>query len=102
MSDLGQKWMTGWCWALGLFGAMLLGGASEVTSRPIHLLFDLLNEPGKLVFNPHLRFSLAVLEAVTIGSTLSIAARSWLNAVLNTIFVAAFLVPVLRSDVLSA
>jgi hypothetical protein len=135
---LNLAWMTGWCGAVGLFGIILVGGGFEVTSGPVRILFDFLNAPGELDLNPYMRFSLAILGAVTIGwslalmaviqatnqlekqvsksiwigitasiviwyvidSTLSIATGFWLNAVSNTIFSAAFLIPVIRSDVL--
>lgn len=139
MSAFWRNWMTGFCLATGLFGIILAGGAFEITSGPTRLVFDLLNGPGELHFDPYLRFSLAVLGAVTIGwsltllaairaanqsgkqhgrpiwvmvtasvvswyvidSALSIATGFRLNAVLNTVFLAAFLLPVLRSGVLS-
>jgi hypothetical protein len=135
---LNLAWMTGWCGAVGLFGVLLVGGGFEVTSGPVRVLFDVLNGPGELDLNPYLRFSLAILGAVTIGwsltlmaviqaadqfekrvsqsiwikmtasivvwyvidSILSVATGFWLNAVSNTIFSAAFLIPVIRSGVL--
>lgn len=74
MSSLWQKWMTGWCGAVGLFGIILVGGGLEVTSAPVRILFDFLNGPGKLDLNPHMHFSLAVLGAVTIGWSLTLMA----------------------------
>lgn len=138
--SLNSVWMTGWCVAIGVFGLMIAGGGFEVTSGPIRSLFDVLNGPGELDLNPHMRFSLAVLGAVTIGwsvtlmaaiqaatrlekhlsqpiwalitaaivtwyiidSSLSIATGFWLNAVSNTIFSTAFLIPITRSGVLHA
>jgi hypothetical protein len=137
MSGFWRSWLIGWCGAVGLFGVVLAGGASEATSGPTRIVFDLLNGPGELVLAPLLRFSLAVLGAVTIGwsvtllaairaasqlgksgrpiwmlitvsvlswyvidSSLSIATGFGLNAVPNTGFVAAFLLPVIRSGVL--
>jgi hypothetical protein len=135
---LNLTWMIGWCGAVGLFGIILVGGGFEVTSRPVRVLFNFLNSSGELDLNPYLRFSLAVLGAVTIGwsltlmaviqavnqlekrasqsiwigvtasiviwyvidSILSIAIGFWLNAVSNTLFIATFLTPVIRSGVL--
>lgn len=67
-------WMTGWCGAVGLFGIILAGGGFEVTSGPVRILFDFLNAPGKLELNPYMRFSLAILGAVTIGWSLTLMA----------------------------
>jgi hypothetical protein len=134
-------WMIGWCGALSLFGIILVGAAFEATSAPIRSLFDLFDfwrGSGELDLDPYLRFSLAILGAVTIGwslmlmaviqatnefehrvsrpiwtgitvsfiiwyvidSILSIVTGFWPNAVSNTILMATFLIPVIRSGVL--
>ena len=69
---LNLAWMTGSCGAVGLFGIILVGGGFEVTSGPVRILFDVLNGPGELDLNPYLRFSLAILGAVTIGWSLTL------------------------------
>jgi hypothetical protein len=71
---LNLAWMTGWCGAVGLFGVLLVGGGFELTSGPVRVLFDVLNGPGELDLNPYLRFSLAILGAVTIGWSLTLMA----------------------------
>jgi signal transduction histidine kinase len=70
--SLKPAWMTGWCTALGLFGLIIAGGGFEATSGPIQMFFDVLNGPGELDLNPHTRFILAVLGAVTIGWSLTL------------------------------
>ena len=65
-------WMTGWCGAVGLLGLILVGGGFEVTSSPVRILFDFLNSSGELDLNPYMRFSLAILGAVTIGWSLTL------------------------------
>lgn len=67
-------WMTGWCAAVGLFGLILVGGGFEATSGPIRLFFNILGGPGDLDLNPHMRFILAILGAVTIGWGLTLLA----------------------------
>jgi hypothetical protein len=62
-----NPWMTVWCTAIGLFGLIIIGGGFEATSGPIRMFFNLLDGPGELDLNPHMRFTLAVLGAVTIG-----------------------------------
>ncbi len=131
-----QNWLYAWCAGVALFGLVLAGAAFEVTSGPTRAIFTLLN--GDLVeLTPHLRFSTALLGAISVGwsltlvaaiaaairlgrssrsiwmmltasvvawyiidSSLSIATGFGLNAVPNTVLVAGFLLPVLRSGVL--
>ena len=71
---LNLAWMRGWCAAIGLFGMVLVGGGFEATSGPIRLFFEFLNGPGELDLNPHIRFILAILGAVTIGWGLTLMA----------------------------
>lgn len=136
LSRFWQNWLYAWCAGVALFGLVLAGVAFEGTSGPTKTIFKLLN--GDLVeLNPHLRFSTALLGAVSIGwsltlvaaiaaairlgrsgrsiwmiltasvlawyvidSSLSIATGFGLNAVPNTVLLAGFLLPVLRSGVL--
>ena len=138
MTGFWRNWLRGWCWAVGLFGVVLLGGAFEATSGPTRLFFGVLQGPAELDLDAQMRFTLAVLGAVTLGwgltllavteaahqlgaagrptwtavtgavaiwylidSGLSIATGYGVNALSNTIFLAAYLLPVLRSGVLA-
>lgn len=74
MSAFWRKWMTVWCWAVFLFGVVLAGGGLVATSGPVRIIFNLLNGPGELNLDPHMHFSLAVLGAVTIGWSITLAA----------------------------
>lgn len=67
MSDFWRNWLTIWCIAVAVFGAVLMGGAFEATSGPVRLLFDVLDGPGDPVYDAHFRFSLALMGAVTFG-----------------------------------
>ncbi len=138
MSDFWRNWMLGWCWVVGLSGIILAGSGLEATSGPIRGFFGFLNGPGELELDAHMRFSLAVLGAVTIGWSLTLMAAiraanqldkqhgkpiwrlvaasvvSWyvidgilsfvtgfgLNVLSNTVFLAVFLLPLIRSGVL--
>lgn len=74
MSGFWRNWLTIWCWAVGLFGLTLTGAAAEITSGPVRLLFDIFNGPGELDLDAHMRFSVALLGAVTLGWSLTFAA----------------------------
>lgn len=137
MSVFWRNWMTGWCWAVGLFGLVLAGAGLDLTSGPVRVVFALLQGPEALVLNAQMRFSVALMGAVTIGwsitlmavikaaqqlgaagrstwvgvivsvvswyvidSSLSIATGFGVNAISNTLFLAAFLLPMARSGVL--
>jgi hypothetical protein len=67
-------WMTGWCAALILFGIILMGGGFEATSAPTRLVYGLLGNTGQLDLNPPMRFTVAILGAVTIGWSLTLMA----------------------------
>lgn len=71
---LNLAWMTGWCAAVCLLGMILAGSGFEVTSGPVRILFDVLNGPGELDLNPYVRFSLALLGAVTMVWSLTLMA----------------------------
>lgn len=139
MSRFWRTWMVGWCCAVGFFGLVLAASAFDATSGPTRILFGLLDD--RVVFDPgpHLRFSLAVLGAVTVGwsltllaavqaanqlgdqarsvwvlvtgslvvwyvidTALSLATGFGLNVIPNTIFLAVFLLPIIRSGVLKS
>lgn len=74
MSGFWRNWLTVWCWVVGLFGLGLLGGGLEATSSPVRLLFWILNSAEPLDLNAQMRFSLAVMGAVTIGWSITLAA----------------------------
>lgn len=67
MTGFWRTWMAGWCWAVAVFGLVLTGAAFEATSGPIRLLFSVLNSQLVLDLNAPLRFSLALMGAVTLG-----------------------------------
>jgi hypothetical protein len=73
MSAFWKSWLNGWCGAVMLFGLVLLTGAFEATSGPLGALYGLLG-PAVPDFDPALRFSVALLGAVTIGWGLTLYA----------------------------
>lgn len=66
MSGFWRGWFVVWCVSIGLFGALLCGGAFEATSGPVALLLSTLRGAA-VPFDQTLRFSLAVMGAVSIG-----------------------------------
>jgi hypothetical protein len=71
MSGFWRNWFHGFCLSLLVFGIVLAGGAFAATSGPIHVLLVLLGPDEPIIFQPALRFSLALLGAVSIGWTVS-------------------------------
>lgn len=67
MSKFWRNWFTGFCLALLLFGVVLAGGAFEATTAPVRVILAVLGGDSDIRFDPPLRFSLAVLGAVSIG-----------------------------------
>lgn len=67
-------WMTAWCVAVGLFGIILVGGGFEATSTPIRLVYQFLGNIEQLDLHPPMRFTVAILGAVTIGWSLTLMA----------------------------
>ncbi len=73
MSGFWRGWFQVWCVSIALFGAVLCGGAFEATSGPVRLLLSILNSAADPRFDATLRFSLAVMGAVSIGWAVTLA-----------------------------
>jgi hypothetical protein len=67
MNGKWQAQMQLWCGAVMIFGLVLMGGAFEATSAGVSALFAILDGPGPMTWDPVLRFSLALMGAVTLG-----------------------------------
>lgn len=67
MNGKWQAQMQTWCGAVMIFGLVLMGGAFEATSAGVYALFGILDGPGPMDWDPALRFSLALMGAVTLG-----------------------------------
>ena len=67
MNGKWQAQMQLWCGAVMVFGLVLMGGAFEATSGGVSALFAILDGPGPMTWDPVLRFSLALMGAVTLG-----------------------------------
>lgn len=74
MSRVWSNWLTLWCGAVAAFGLVLIGGASEATAGPVHLLLDLLNGSAPLITGGPLPFTLALMGAVSLGWSVTLLA----------------------------
>ena len=67
MSTFWRNWLLVWSVGVAIFGLVLAGGAFEATSGPVSLIYQGLQGPGDLTFDPAMRFTLAVMGCVSIG-----------------------------------
>jgi hypothetical protein len=67
MTTFWRNWLLVWSVGVLIFGVVLAGGAFEATSGPVRLVYQSLQGPGDLVFDPAMRFTLAVMGCVSIG-----------------------------------
>lgn len=67
MNTFWRNWLLVWSVGVLMFGVVLAGGAFEATSGPVRLVYQGLQGPGDLVFDPAMRFTLAVMGCVSIG-----------------------------------
>ena len=67
MNSNWQSQMQIWCGGVIVFGLVLIGGAFDATSAGVYALFGILDGPGPITWEPALRFSLALMGAVTLG-----------------------------------
>ncbi len=132
-----RTWLNTWCAVVCLFGVVLAGAAFEATDSATRTMFSVLNDTIETEFNAPLRFSVALLGAITIGwsitlyaairaahrlgrdgtavwrlitvgiavwyvvdGSLSVATGFGPNAISNTLLLAGYLIPVLRTGVM--
>ena len=74
MSNFWRNWFAIFCLSLTIFGVMLSGAAFKATSAPVQFFLTWLGGDPAIGFDPSLRFSLAVLGAVTIGWAMTLYA----------------------------
>lgn len=67
MSSFWKTWLTLWCLGVGVFGAVLYGAAYAATTGPAAAIFDLFGKPLPAQPDPHLRFAIGLMGAVTLG-----------------------------------
>ena len=74
MSAFWRGWLYIWCGLVIIFGLVLAGGGLAATSGAADMLFGVLGGPDDLTWTPHLRFSVALMGAVTMGWGLTFVA----------------------------
>ena len=81
MTAFWKNWLTLWSFGAGLFGLALYGAGYAATTGPSNAIFKLLGNSLPDQPDQHLRFSLALLGAVTAGWALTFYAAfraAWL------------------------
>lgn len=75
MSAFWKTWITVWCWGIIMFGAVLAAGSLPATDGIVRLLYGILSAsplPADFLEAPGIRFSVALMGAVTMGWGLTI------------------------------
>ena len=67
MTDFWKNWLRLWAWGVVIFGVVLSSGAFAATDSVVRPIFDLLGNPFPDQPDPHHRFSLGLMGAVSIG-----------------------------------
>ena len=74
MSRFWRQWLAVWRLSVAGFGLVLAGGAFEATSGPARMIFALVGEALPADMTDPLRFSIALMGAVTLGWWLTLEA----------------------------
>lgn len=75
MQGIWKTWMSVWCWGVILFGAVLAAGGLPATDGAVTFLYRLLGGLSGDAFQmdaPGMRFSIALMGAVTMGWGLTV------------------------------
>lgn len=74
MTGFWRQWMAVWRLSVAGFGLVLAGAAFEATSGPVRMIFALVGEALPAEMAEPLRFSIALIGAVTLGWWLTLEA----------------------------
>ena len=74
MPKIWKSWLNVWVAGVVIFGLVLAGGGLDATDQPVEFLLTLLGGGAPLAWTDHLRFSVALMGAVTIGWGVTFAA----------------------------
>jgi hypothetical protein len=67
MSAFWRTWLNAWAWVVIVFGLVLAGGGLDATDTVAEAAFAIVGGGAPLEWTPHLRFSVALMGAVTMG-----------------------------------
>jgi hypothetical protein len=67
MSAFWRTWLNAWAWVVIVFGLVLAGGGLDATDTAAEAAFAIVGGGAPLEWTPHLRFSVALMGAVTMG-----------------------------------
>lgn len=67
MSAFWRGWLNVWCWLVIVFGLVLAGGGLDATDGPAEMIYGIVGGGAPFDWTPHLRFSVALMGAVTMG-----------------------------------
>ena len=67
MSAFWRTWLNSWAWVVIVFGLVLAGGGLDATDTAAEAAFAIVGGGAPLEWTPHLRFSVALMGAVTMG-----------------------------------
>ena len=67
MSKFWRQWLGWWCVGVVVFALVLIGGAFAATDGPVRALLAFENPAADLTMTTTLRFSLALMGAVSLG-----------------------------------
>ncbi|WP_291200884.1 hypothetical protein [Hyphomonas sp.] len=70
MTAFWKTWITLWCWGVIVFGALLAAGGLPATDGIVRTLYGILSSgplPADFLDAPGMRFSVALMGAVTMG-----------------------------------
>lgn len=67
MSVFWRNWLNVWAWVVIVFGLVLAGGGLDATDTVVEAAFAIVGGGAPMEWTPHLRFSVALMGAVTMG-----------------------------------
>lgn len=74
MSPFWKTWLNIWCLGVALFGVVLAAGGHAGGEGAAHAVFGMIGRDEGLALDPHTRFSIALMGAVTIGWSITLFA----------------------------
>ncbi|HRK71466.1 MAG TPA: hypothetical protein PLA85_07745 [Micropepsaceae bacterium] len=74
MSPFWKTWLNIWCLGVAIFGLVLAIGGHAAGGDAARMVFAMIGGEEGLVLDPHTRFSIALMGAVTLGWSITLYA----------------------------